>query len=153
MELNKYLLMLCGSILFLSFTSMAQDNSGSITLKAEGIDIKDRKGDLIFLVFKGEDSWLKVENAFKKKVIKNINESTAEYTFGDLPFGEDYAVEILHDENGDGKMNMRWFPYPKPKEGFGVIENKNLFGPPKFEKSRFCLMDTVVVHKIKIFYY
>lgn len=53
-------------------------------------------------------------------------------TFGNLPSGR-YAISILHDENGDGRMNKRLI---LPKEGYGFSRNAPVrFGPPSFEQA------------------
>lgn len=46
-----------------------------------------------------------------------------------------YAVALVHDENGNGKMDMRLF---LPREGFGFSRNPKIgMGPPKFESAQF----------------
>lgn len=46
-----------------------------------------------------------------------------------------YAVALVHDENANGKMDMRLF---LPREGFGFSRNPKIgMGPPKFESSQF----------------
>lgn len=46
-----------------------------------------------------------------------------------------YAVALIHDENANGKMDMRLF---LPREGFGFSRNPKIrMGPPKFESSQF----------------
>ncbi len=48
-----------------------------------------------------------------------------------------YAVAVVHDENGNGKMDMRLF---LPREGFGFSRNPKLgMGPPKFAASSFAV--------------
>ena len=44
-------------------------------------------------------------------------------------------VALIHDENANGKMDMRLF---LPREGFGFSRNPKIrMGPPKFESSQF----------------
>ncbi len=46
-----------------------------------------------------------------------------------------YAVALIHDENANGKMDMRLF---LPREGFGFSRNPKIgMGPPKFESAKF----------------
>lgn len=57
--------------------------------------------------------------------------------FENVPYGA-YAVSVLHDENGNGKMDKGVFGIPK--EGFGVSNNPEIkMGPPTFAESRFDL--------------
>ncbi|MDT9598976.1 DUF2141 domain-containing protein [Sphingosinicella rhizophila] len=47
----------------------------------------------------------------------------------------DYAIALLHDENGNGRMDMFVMV---PKEGFGFSNNAPIrFGPPSFADARF----------------
>lgn len=47
----------------------------------------------------------------------------------------DYAVALIHDENGNGKLDTRLMI---PVEGFGFSRNPPIrFGPPKFASARF----------------
>ena len=46
-----------------------------------------------------------------------------------------YAMALIHDENGNGKMDMRLF---LPREGFGFSRNPKIgMGPPKFKSAQF----------------
>jgi uncharacterized protein (DUF2141 family) len=60
-----------------------------------------------------------------------------EVVFEDVPFGT-YAVSVLHDENGNGKMDKGFLGIPK--EGFGTSNNPEIkMGPPSFTDSSFNL--------------
>ncbi|MGC8774211.1 MAG: DUF2141 domain-containing protein [Chlorobaculum sp.] len=57
--------------------------------------------------------------------------------FENVPYGA-YAISVLHDENGNGKMDKGLFGIPK--EGFGTSNNPEIkMGPPSFSDSRFDL--------------
>ena len=46
-----------------------------------------------------------------------------------------YAVALIHDENANGKMDLRLF---LPSEGFGFSRNPRIgMGPPKFKSAQF----------------
>ncbi|MEH6757620.1 MAG: DUF2141 domain-containing protein [Parasphingorhabdus sp.] len=48
-----------------------------------------------------------------------------------------YAVALVHDENANGKMDMRLF---LPREGFGFSRNPKIgMGPPKFASAQFTI--------------
>jgi len=56
-------------------------------------------------------------------------------TVADLRPGA-YAVSVIHDENGNRRLDRSLVGMPT--EGFGFSHNpKVLFGPPPFEKARF----------------
>lgn len=49
----------------------------------------------------------------------------------------DYAVAVIHDENGNGKLDKRLIV---PREGFGFSRNPAIrFGPPDFADASFGL--------------
>lgn len=54
--------------------------------------------------------------------------------FRDLPAGR-YAIVAYHDENGDGRLNLRLGMFPK--EGYGLSNNPKVSGPPRFDDSTF----------------
>jgi len=68
--------------------------------------------------------------------------------FNDMTEGT-YAVALLHDENGNDKMDMAIF---LPKEGFGFSRNPAVVtGPPKFNSAAFSVdrADTRQMVKMK----
>lgn len=56
------------------------------------------------------------------------------FTFSGLAAGR-YAVVVYHDENGNGEMDR--FLGMIPTEGYGLSNNPEVSGPPKFEPSAF----------------
>ncbi|HBC14648.1 MAG TPA: hypothetical protein DC026_02970 [Erythrobacter sp.] len=70
--------------------------------------------------------------------------------FHDVPPGE-YAISLLHDENGNGKADKTLF---LPKEGFGFSRDaKASFGPPRFSSAAFKVAEgTPVYHTIRMRY-
>lgn len=61
-----------------------------------------------------------------------------------------YAVALLHDENGNSKMDMAVF---LPKEGFGFSRNPAVVtGPPKFKSAAFAVDAPEVTQTVKMKY-
>ena len=61
-----------------------------------------------------------------------------------------YAVALIHDENGNSKMDMAIF---LPKEGFGFSRNPVILtGPPKFKAAAFEIDADEVSQKVKMKY-
>lgn len=131
------LLALCG--LLLAAVSLALDElpgpTGSIAVTLEGVDA-GQGGVLLLFLYRGEEGWLEEEAAVAIKTVA-VSAATATVLFEAVPFGRDYALQVFHDANGNGEMDFRWFPYPKPKEGAGVSNNNVRMGPPKFDEARF----------------
>ncbi|MGP1281641.1 MAG: DUF2141 domain-containing protein [Parasphingopyxis sp.] len=70
--------------------------------------------------------------------------------FANLPSG-DYAIAILHDENGNSRLD-RFAGIPR--EGIGFSRNPRFsFGPPRFSSARFTLGNRGDVQMIRMRYF
>jgi uncharacterized protein (DUF2141 family) len=74
------------------------------------------------------------ENALQSRITKaTVTGSTV--TFTNLPPGK-YALSVCHDENGNGKMDLKSFG--RPAEGHALIlPQDSRLGPPTFHRSVF----------------
>ena len=88
------------------------------------------------------------KNYFKMEKA-TINNDKAEVTFSNLPEG-DYAVNILHDENNNGKVD-KGFVLPKEGIGFSNYASIGLTNRPYFKKASFELKQNKTI-KVKIVY-
>ena len=71
-------------------------------------------------------------------------------TFGHVPEGR-YAISLIHDENGNGKLDKRLMI---PREGFGFSRNPKItFGPPKFSAVEVAVGQGDVKVPVKMKYY
>ena len=98
---------------------------GNVVVEAVGVNA-ERGGVLVVALYRGAEGWLKLEKAVKT-MKRPAQSDSITVTFDDLPHGA-YAVQVLHDENENGKLDFRWFPFPKPKEGAGVHRAEHLPG-------------------------
>ena len=89
-----------------------------------------------------------------KKYYKILRGKIANYSsvviFKDLPSGE-YAVNILHDENNDGKIKKKFI---KPVEGIGFsnFQSIGFSNRPTFEKASFNLRKSTTI-SVTILYF
>ena len=61
-----------------------------------------------------------------------------------------YAVALIHDENANGKMDLRLF---LPREGFGFTNNPKIgMGPPKFKSAQFTVGSDDASHAVRMKY-
>ena len=61
-----------------------------------------------------------------------------------------YAIALVHDENGNGKMDMMMF---MPREGFGFSRDAPVrMGPPSFASAAFAVADEAQRQTIRIRY-
>jgi uncharacterized protein (DUF2141 family) len=91
----------------------------------------------LVVLYDGAESWLKVPKAVQV-VHAKITGSTLSVELKGIKPGS-YAVSVIHDENKNNELDMRWLPYPKPKEGSGAsgdVESSRV-GPPKWENAKF----------------
>lgn len=144
-----YLLLFLMSLLSQPASSQAkQSNLFSLTVKAEGL--RNATGLVQFALY-NLDGTIPDEHYKKylslEKVAINNDEATA--TFFDLPAGR-YAVNILHDENENGKIDKGLI---KPKEGIGFSNYSSigLTNRPNFKKASFEVKQDTTI-KVKVIY-
>ena len=122
-------------ILLISSNAFAENRIGTIKVIIE--NIKSSNGLAQVKLFNSPEGFpVSVEKALHIRKVMII-ERKAELTFKDLPYGQ-YAIGAIHDENGNGKMDLKWGFYPA--EGAGVSNNPEPgFIRPGFEVSKISL--------------
>lgn len=137
-------------LLFGAPLQAAEPLPAKLTVEIRGIDAQ--AGGLLRIgLFRGERGWPKLKNAAVLKQLPATADNLS-FSFEALPSADDYAIEIHHDENRNGQFDMRWFPYPRPKEGVGVSNNSFGFGHPKFDSARFTLRAPETTIQIRMRY-
>jgi uncharacterized protein (DUF2141 family) len=101
-------------------------------------DVRDGKGQVKLMLFDREEGFRKEEKAHQVLTLP-AGAGAVTGVFRGLPTGR-YAVIAYHDENGDGKLNLRFGMFPK--EGYGLSNNPRLSGPPKFADAAFDVPDS-----------
>lgn len=147
MKRNKILLVLLLGILFSSFIQNNKENY-SLTVKVK--DLRSMKGHVQFALYNSEGS-IPDENFKKhyKMEIGEINKNASTITFNKLPPGK-YAVNILHDENKDGKIDKGWI-LPTEGIGFSNITTISPLNKPNFKKASFDLSTDKTI-EVKVIY-
>lgn len=135
------------SILFSIFLMFSATKSSELSINIRGLE--SNVGKVLVLVFKDSDGFPEEDQKAYKILELSISNKSASEKISDIPSGN-YAVSVLHDENGDGKMKKNGLGIPT--EGFGFSNNPSiLFGQPSFEKCSFWLKEgTSKQVKIKI---
>jgi uncharacterized protein (DUF2141 family) len=100
-----------------------------VTITVTGV--RNAKGRIAALVFSNEKGFPDVVKAAAHQAQIPAKAGTVVLKFSGVPAGR-YAVSILHDEDGDGKLATNFIGIPR--EGVGI---SNGFGDsrPKFAKS------------------
>jgi len=133
-HLFKKVSILIIGVILTSFNLKNNYETYSLTVTVK--DLRNSKGVVQFAIYNKEGTI--PDEKYKKyyrKDIATIKDNTATVTFKDLPKGK-YAVNILHDENKNGKIDKR-FVLPKEGIGFSNYKSIGLSNRPKFSKASF----------------
>lgn len=122
-------------LLFVAFALFAE--MGTLTIQLENVQIEE-DGQIIINIYNDENDWNKSEQVFRQKIVTELS-SKITIKIDSLEINKDYAVQVIHDANVNNELDFRKFPFPKPKEGVGLSNNKFRFGPPRFKDARFIL--------------
>ena len=150
-KLKSIIPILIGIILIVNLGSfkLSEDTTG-YTLKVEVKELRNSKGVVQFALYNKDES-IPDEN-YKKyyhKLTSKIIENSASVTFDNLPEGK-YAINILHDENVNGKID-KGLILPKEGLGFSNFQSIGLSRRPNFEKASFYLSKNMLVI-VKVIY-
>lgn len=122
--------------LALSFAlALAATASPAATLEIEISGLKSGEGEVMVAVYAGADSWMK--KPLRGVAGKPSADGRLVLRVDDLPDG-DYALSLMHDLNGNGRMDMNLLGIPTEPFAFSNNASGN-FGPPRFEQARFSL--------------
>jgi uncharacterized protein (DUF2141 family) len=135
----------------LSFSESTPGETYSLAVKAAGF--RNSEGEILFALYNKDGSIPdeKYKKYFKKGISKIDKNRTATFTFTNLPEGN-YAVNILHDENKNGKIDRK-FLLPMPSEGIGFsnYESIGMSNRPNFSKASF-LVKSNMEKVVKVVY-
>jgi len=145
-ELIKLTALVITMVLFTSYTNKEE----TFSLTIEVTELRNSKGVVQFALY-NKDGTIPDEKYLKTyKLLKmDIEDGRSKVTFLNLPEGK-YAVNILHDENNDGKI-MKGLIFPKEGIGFSNFTDIGLSNKPSFKKASFCLQNDSTI-KIKMIY-
>jgi len=137
--------------LFLVFISIISNADEKFTLKVSVDNLRDSRGVVQFTLYNRDGTIPdeKYQNLYKQH-IKKITNSSAETIFGDLPKGR-YAINILHDENSNGKID-KGFILPIEGVGFSNYNSIDIINKPNFKKASFKL-NSNSKRAIKVIYF
>ena len=120
----------------------------SLTVQVEGL--KNSKGVVQFSLYNQEKSI--PDEKYKKyylQMVGEIENGVSSITFKNLPKGR-YAVNILHDEDENGKIKKGWI-FPIEGIGFSNFTSIGFRNRPNFSKASF-EVNTDMTKKVKVIY-
>lgn len=148
--MKNYLKILIVCLSLVMIYAFNQYSNTNVSLKVKVSDLRNDKGVVQFALYnkKGSIPDENYEKFYKMKTTE-IDNGTAYVTFDDLKPGV-YAVNILHDENKNGKIDKGWI---LPVEGIGFSNYKSigLTNRPNFSKASFELKKNAAID-IKVIY-
>lgn len=135
------------SLTLYSFTS---SNPDTYSLTIEVKNLRNEKGVVQFALYNKDGSIPDedYENYYKILTGKIVNGSSS-ITFKNIPSGK-YAVNILHDENKNGKID-KGFILPIEGIGFSNLQSIGLRNRPNFSKASFELKENKTIN-VKVIY-
>jgi uncharacterized protein (DUF2141 family) len=149
--IKKQLPIFIGMILFISlgsFNNQIETQGYSLTVKVD--ELRNNNGVVVFALYNRNDAF--PDEHYKKyfKILPgDITNGSSVVRFENLPAGR-YAVNILHDEDKDGKIK-KGVMLPKEGIGFSNYQSIGLFNRPTFNKSSFSLQSDEKI-KVNIIY-
>lgn len=137
-------------ILPLTLYSFTNHQAETHSLTVEVNNLRSTKGVVQFALYNTEGT---IPDEFYKKCYKilkgEIINGSAAISFNNLPSGK-YAVNILHDENNNGKID-KGFILPIEGIGFSNYQTIGLGNRPNFSKASFVLSGDKTI-SVKVIY-
>ncbi|WP_353231045.1 DUF2141 domain-containing protein [Novosphingobium resinovorum] len=97
-------------------------------------DMRSAKGQVLACLTTRPDAFPDCEKDPQARKLTVPAASDLHLDFGAVPQGR-YAVSLIHDENGNGKLDTRLMI---PREGYGFSRDAPVrMGPPKFAQAAF----------------
>jgi len=135
---------------FILLSSFSNQKEDTCSLIIEVSDLRNSEGVVQYALYNRMDAFPDehYEKYYKKLSAKIVN-GISTVTFENLPIGK-YAVNILHDEDSDGKIK-KGILLPKEGIGFSNFQSISLFNRPSFSKASFQLNEDYTI-QVKIIY-
>ncbi|MFN6944638.1 MAG: DUF2141 domain-containing protein [Cytophagaceae bacterium] len=136
--------------LSLTLYSFAKPNAKTLSLTIEVKNLRNEKGVAQFALYNKDGSIPDEDYENYYKIVKGeIVNGSSTITFKNIPSGK-YAVNILHDENKNGKID-KGFILPIEGIGFSNFRSIGLTNRPNFSKASFELKENKTIN-VKVIY-
>ena len=116
----------------LALSTALQAQAASLEIEITGT--QGVEGQVLVALFDRAEGWL--SRPLQSRKITPGADGTLRLRFDDLPEGQ-YAYSLLHDLNGNGRMDFNLIGMPT--EAYAFSNNAGRFGAPKFDEARFTL--------------
>ena len=148
--MDKIIIILQSFLVIVLLTSFSIQKQETCDLTIDVSELRNSKGTVLFALYNREDAFPDehYKKYFKKLTGKIVNGASS-VTFKNLPEGK-YAVNILHDENNDGKIK-KGIILPKEGIGFSNYNSVGFSNRPTFSKASFSVLNDKKI-KVNIIY-
>ena len=119
-----------------SIAFVNQANAATLTVKITGIT--EAIGKMAVQLVASPDAFDGKAKASAAQMQPVTSTDPITMTFTDLAPGT-YAVLVMQDENGNGKLDSNMLGIPK--EGYGFSNNPNVMRKPYFDETKFVVTD------------
>lgn len=139
----KTQLLISALIASASIGAMPIAQAGELTVTIS--DIRAAKGTIMVAVEKSDAGWNDQEKPVAaQKIAASGKEVVLKF---DLPAGE-YAVQVLHDENDNGKLDTNFMGMPV--EGYGFSNNPQVMRKAHFDEAKFALGEAAAAIVVRL---
>lgn len=126
----------------------AGDRAATLTVEVGGL--RSGEGQVLLALFRGPDGFPGAHGKAYRWTAAPIAAGRAQIELSGLPPGE-YAFALVHDENGNHRLDKNWLGIPK--EGFGASNDaRGRFGPPKYADAKFMVTQDGAVQRVRVAY-
>ncbi|MCX6185779.1 MAG: DUF2141 domain-containing protein [Bacteroidetes bacterium] len=144
------IIILIAFALSLTLYSFAKPNADTYSLTIEVKNLRNAKGVVQFALYNKDGSIPDEDYENYYKILKGeIVNNSSTITFKNIPSGK-YAVNILHDENKNGKID-KGFILPIEGIGFSNFQSIGLTNRPNFSKASFEVKENKTI-SVKVIY-
>ena len=125
-------------LLLTTATLTAYSSAATLTVTIENTETAD--GLMMLQILQGETEF-KGDREAITSIQQRALESSMSFSVSHLPAGE-YAIQVMHDRNGNGKLDTNFVGIPNEPWAFSNNSTGNM-GPPKWADVKFVLSDDV----------
>lgn len=127
----------------------ASPRAAKVPVTIQGIDV-ERGGRLLVMLFARDGFPVQHDRALSIQSVP-VNAASVRVDVPLVGDADEYAIKVLHDQDGNGRVSKNMIGLPA--EGLGFSSGARLlFGPPKFNAARFARAASGQAQRIRLQY-
>ena len=103
--------------------------AGDVTVSLTGVEAR---GGVLLAALQTQGQFMQAAGAYGERIVDPAS-GVVRVTFRNVAPG-DYALMVLHDEDGDSQMKLNGY---MPAEGWAMVNGDSLRGAPTFDQVKF----------------